>query len=229
LLCYGWALGTWLVFALLSNNFSGWCLSVRWFVPLLAGGYFLLALLLRERPDLRLDFLLLTGWGLVLAPQMWVAGTWHGFVPYFWPTLAGALATWLAAGRVFPPFVDRLSRYLGPLLGLALAATALAVLVAGQPSFERFDSGRPEWAEAQRAIAWMVLGLAGGAWARAQRRPWLVLGLTLPVGAAFVGAWPFPDERHLAWLVLGLAALAVSARLFIPVGSTGATNAARSR
>src|SRR5262249_27514244 len=30
-----WAVGVWLVFALLSSNYSGECCSVRWFLPLL--------------------------------------------------------------------------------------------------------------------------------------------------------------------------------------------------
>src|SRR5262249_16580770 len=35
-----WCAGTWLIYAALSNNYAGNCCSVRWFVPLLAPGFF---------------------------------------------------------------------------------------------------------------------------------------------------------------------------------------------
>src|SRR5205814_5031187 len=76
LLAVGWAFGTWLVYAALSNNYAGICCSVRWFVPLLAAGYYLLARLLSERPRWRLDFVVLSGWGAVLGAVMWYQGTW---------------------------------------------------------------------------------------------------------------------------------------------------------
>ena len=55
--------GTWLLYAATSNNSSGQCCSIRWFVPLLAPAYFVLALFLRRYPRYRFVFLLLTGWG----------------------------------------------------------------------------------------------------------------------------------------------------------------------
>lgn len=94
-----WALGcgcgTWLLYAATSNNSSGQCCSIRWFVPLLAPAYLVLALLLRDHPRYRIDLLLLSVWGLVLVVLM-RNGPWlGGMVPLFWPIQAAALGSWL--------------------------------------------------------------------------------------------------------------------------------------
>ena len=61
-------------------------LSWRWFVPLLAPAYYLLALLLRRHPQYLRDFLVLSGWGVVMAGLMWSEGPWRKhLVPFFWP------------------------------------------------------------------------------------------------------------------------------------------------
>jgi hypothetical protein len=93
-----WALGccagTWLVYAATSNNSSGQCCTIRWFVPLLAPAYFVLALLLRHYPRYRLDLLLLSSWGGLLVVLM-REGPWRGgMVPLFWPIQATALGSW---------------------------------------------------------------------------------------------------------------------------------------
>src|SRR5262249_33695007 len=67
LLAFFWSGGTWLTYGATSNNASGLCCSIRWFVPLLASGYFVLALLLREAPHYHADILVLSGWGAVVA------------------------------------------------------------------------------------------------------------------------------------------------------------------
>ena len=91
----GWAVGTWLLYAALSNNSSGQCCSIRWFVPLLAPGFFALALLFRDRPSYRWDFYLLSLWGAVLGIMMWSYGPWlPHMVPFFWPIQATALLSW---------------------------------------------------------------------------------------------------------------------------------------
>lgn len=94
-----WAVSTWLLYAALSNNYSGSCLSIRWFLPLLAPAYYVLALVLRHVPALRGDFLLLSIWGAVEAALMWWEGMWWGVlwwgnVPMLWPTLGIALVSW---------------------------------------------------------------------------------------------------------------------------------------
>jgi hypothetical protein len=97
LFALAWCAGTWLLYGTMSNNYSGVACSVRWFVPLLAPGYYVIALVLREWPTYRWDFAVLTAWGLVLAAIMWVHGPWiRSMVPFFWQIQALALASWLA-------------------------------------------------------------------------------------------------------------------------------------
>jgi hypothetical protein len=100
LFCVGWFVGSWLLYATLSTNSSGPCCSIRWFVPLLAPAYFLLALFLRDNPSYYKDFLVLSGWGLLLAALMWQSGPWmQHMVPGFWLFQAAALLSWLACRR----------------------------------------------------------------------------------------------------------------------------------
>jgi hypothetical protein len=96
----GWSLGAWLLYAATSTNSSGVCCSIRWLVPLLAPGYFALAVLMRDRPDLRPDFLLLSGWGVVYSGFAMAGGPWHEIgASTNWVLLAGAGASWLAVRR----------------------------------------------------------------------------------------------------------------------------------
>jgi hypothetical protein len=97
LFCISWCGATWLAYAVASTNYSGLCCSVRWFVPLLAPGYYVLALFLCRHPAYIPDFLVLSGWGAVIAALMWRQGTWMPhMVPFFWPLQASALISWLA-------------------------------------------------------------------------------------------------------------------------------------
>lgn len=96
----GWCGAGWLAYAALSNNMGGACCSVRWFVPFLAPGFWLLAVLLRDRPECRPAFAALAGWGLVLAGLMWWRGPWTArMVPLLWPVVGLALLTWGVVGR----------------------------------------------------------------------------------------------------------------------------------
>jgi hypothetical protein len=91
-----WCGATWLLYAVTSTNYSGVATSIRWFVPLLAPGYFLLAVFLREQPDYRGDFLILGAWGVVVGALMWWEGPWmRRMLPLFWPLHAAALLSWL--------------------------------------------------------------------------------------------------------------------------------------
>jgi hypothetical protein len=93
-----WALsccaGVWLLYAGTSNNSSGQCCTIRWFVPLLALFYLVLALLVRHYPCYRLDLLLLSGWGILLVVLMHEGPWMGGMVPFFWPIQAAALGSW---------------------------------------------------------------------------------------------------------------------------------------
>jgi len=91
-----WAIGTWLLYAATSRNHSGICLSVRWFVPLLAPGWVALAIILREAPTWRRDFVLGATTGLVLTAEFVDRGPWYARVPtLYWYTLALAGLVWL--------------------------------------------------------------------------------------------------------------------------------------
>ncbi len=85
---------TWLMYAVLSTNYSGLCCSIRWFVPLLAPAYYVLAVFIRDHPRYWPDFLILTGWGAVLGAIMWWKGPWVDKFPLYWPLQAAALLSW---------------------------------------------------------------------------------------------------------------------------------------
>jgi hypothetical protein len=83
------------MYAINSNNYSGACCSVRWFVPLLAPAYLVLALYLREDPQLQGDLLILSVWGLMLGGVMWWQGPWiQRMVPLYWPLVGAAVVSW---------------------------------------------------------------------------------------------------------------------------------------
>ncbi len=60
----GWAILSWLAYATQSTNMAGMCVSIRWFVPLLAPGFWIVGMVLRDSPRYRLDFLWLTAHGV---------------------------------------------------------------------------------------------------------------------------------------------------------------------
>ncbi|HVX14522.1 MAG TPA: hypothetical protein VHC22_25265 [Pirellulales bacterium] len=97
--------GAWLLYAAMSNNYSGPCCSIRWFVPFVAPAYYVLAVLLRERPELARPLTFLTASGAVLSAVLWWRGPWEGTVPLvLWPLNAAALLAWpWIKARVRPP------------------------------------------------------------------------------------------------------------------------------
>jgi hypothetical protein len=84
--------GVWLMYAVNSNNSSGKCLSIRWFVPLLAPTYYLLALLLKRSSQTLRDLFILSAGGALLSALGWWYGPWvQHMVPGFWPVQAVVL------------------------------------------------------------------------------------------------------------------------------------------
>lgn len=71
-----WSAAVFALYAVLSDNWGGVCLSVRWFVPMLVPGFWLLARLIDEFPRLRVDFAILAGWGFVVGALTLPAGPW---------------------------------------------------------------------------------------------------------------------------------------------------------
>ncbi|MGI8435481.1 MAG: hypothetical protein ACR2NX_01030 [Chthoniobacterales bacterium] len=97
IVCLGcFCVGGWLVYALTSNNYSGLCASIRWFVPFLAPAYYVLIRLLERAPQYRKDLLVLSAFGFIMAALMWWKGPWMThMVPGFWFLQSAALIAWL--------------------------------------------------------------------------------------------------------------------------------------
>jgi hypothetical protein len=92
-LAAGWPIGCWLLYATISAHMSGSCCSIRWFVPLLAPAYLLLALMVRDGTIWRGPFIVLSATGMVLAASMWLGGPWRfGMVPLLWQVNAVSIA-----------------------------------------------------------------------------------------------------------------------------------------
>ncbi len=89
-----WSGAVWLVYAWGSNNASGVCATIRWFVPLLAPGYYVLLMVLRYRPDLYPEFLALAAGGMLLSAMMWWYGPWMAMVPGYWFIVGVTLLGW---------------------------------------------------------------------------------------------------------------------------------------
>jgi hypothetical protein len=71
-----WSIIVVALYATLSDNYGGYCLSIRWFIPLLVPGFWVLARLLMEQPSLCIDFTVLTVWGLLVSWLSWPSGPW---------------------------------------------------------------------------------------------------------------------------------------------------------
>lgn len=88
--------GGWGMYSLFSNNYGGACCSVRWFVPFLIPGFYLIAELLRKHPQCRWDLYALGTSGAVLGVMMWSVGPWTlKMVPLYWPIQILGLAAWV--------------------------------------------------------------------------------------------------------------------------------------
>lgn len=73
----GWPVLSWLLYCATSNNYSGSCCSIRWFLPLLAPGYWLIGMLLKEQPEFRIDFLWLSAVGAAISWKVFWLGPWQ--------------------------------------------------------------------------------------------------------------------------------------------------------
>ncbi len=96
-----WSVLTWGMYAVNSTNSSGQCCSIRWFLPMLAPGFLIVALGLRELPSWRPAFFILSFWGGVLSWQMLGPGPWmQHMVPFFWQIQAIAYLSLLVWGVI---------------------------------------------------------------------------------------------------------------------------------
>jgi len=89
--------GSWVLYTLGSNNYSGLAASIRWFVPLLAPAYFVLLLAIQVRPALLEQFKILTQFGVILTAALFWVGPWRNpNMLVFWvvATLSIAALVW---------------------------------------------------------------------------------------------------------------------------------------
>jgi hypothetical protein len=94
------SVGGWLMYAAFSNNYGGACCSVRWFVPFLAPGFYILAELLRRHLDYRWDCFALCAVGALMGMVMWWGGPFiRHMVPMYWPIQAAGLMSWALVRR----------------------------------------------------------------------------------------------------------------------------------
>lgn len=100
LFAVAWMGGTWLMYSAASNNSSGMCYGIRWFVPLLIPAYYLLALVLREWPEQINVLAILSAGGLLLSMWMMFNGPWTGkmLLP-LWPTQVIVFGLWMWTTR----------------------------------------------------------------------------------------------------------------------------------
>jgi hypothetical protein len=76
----GVSAGTWIVYALFSNNYSGECYSIRWFIPLLAPGFMVLSLFLKYFPRYEWALVIISVYGAYFAVDAWMRGPWKAGV-----------------------------------------------------------------------------------------------------------------------------------------------------
>jgi hypothetical protein len=111
-----WCTGGWLLYAVFSNNYGGACCSVRWFVPFLAPGFYVLAEAIRQRPDRRWDVAVLASWGAVLGAIMWANGPFiRHMVPMYWPIVGFGLVSWVICRRRLAVLARQRLQVLSPL------------------------------------------------------------------------------------------------------------------
>ncbi len=85
----------WLTYSLTSNNLSGTCISIRWFLPIVPFGYLITALSLREFPHHIADiFILGIGQFLLGVEGIYYSCWWGGVLPYYWIIIGITLLTW---------------------------------------------------------------------------------------------------------------------------------------
>lgn len=85
------SIGIWLIYAIGSSNYSGACVSVRWYVPVIAPMWYVTLLALKEQPELMRPCGWLAGLSACVNVLAWRHGPWHAHVLCsYWPALVCA-------------------------------------------------------------------------------------------------------------------------------------------
>lgn len=99
----GWVIVGAAPYVLASTDLGGTCLSVRWFLPFLAPGFWIIAMLIRRVPRCAIDLGWLTACGLAVGYLAYRAGPWENeTLPWLDVVWTAALLGWGARG-VFAP------------------------------------------------------------------------------------------------------------------------------
>jgi hypothetical protein len=200
-----WAGGTWLVYAALSNNYAGSSCSVRWFVPLLAPAYLLLALLVRDWPGFRTDFAVLSVCGAALGASMWWEGTWAYDVPLLLEAPAAALCGWIALTPHLPRRPEKVPAAFWAWLGFAaLAAVTLLPLYLEPRPVAFIADLSPERRGNGRALVLAVFAVVVGLRARLDRSdgpggPWRTLSFAAAAGLFALIHYLGVDRQNEEW------------------------------
>ncbi len=134
-----WMVSTYLMYALLSTNYSGECCSIRWFVPLIPAAYLVLAYALKRFPNCFGDLLVLSVGGGLLCYLSWLQGPWYKVVPLSAGVQWGTVACW-AIYRLRCWGVIGLPKWL-PFHGLGWGARATPGTSGTGPGFDSGPTG----------------------------------------------------------------------------------------
>jgi hypothetical protein len=72
-----WCVATWAIYAVFSTNYAGQCLSIRWFIPLIAPGYMVLAIYMKHFPRHAWALAAVSVYSAYFALDSWQRGPWH--------------------------------------------------------------------------------------------------------------------------------------------------------
>lgn len=194
-----WATATWLVYGSLSVDYSGGGLSIRWFLPLLVIGYLMLALVVRDHPEMLRDVVILSFGSFVLTLVACFDGPGPVQQEVFWFVQGATLACWVVGTSLCPAGLDSwLHRHRSGLLAvtlLALVVVSLTLYAVEPRPLSWIEGVHPRVKDTGRGAVTLILGGLLGLLARAEsvgdsRRGAFQVGLALvlAVGVFAVGA-----------------------------------------
>jgi len=97
LFAFVWFLATVSIYAVGSTGYGGVCTSIRWFIPLLAAGFYTIAVALRYEPNFIGHSMTLGFWSFLVGGFLWYQGAWldHS-VASLWIVETAGITLWFA-------------------------------------------------------------------------------------------------------------------------------------